>query len=142
MAVTMKNGVFWDVTPCTSCVKRHFGERIAHPFQGKRMEAIVSSETSVPTRATRRNIPEDVILHYSWCLTTSLWTDVASSARYLELPRQNIYIITTVMDVRAIVLDIWYVDGTTYTKMPQFLLLVVNNLQKDWFLINFNIWDI
>jgi hypothetical protein len=42
MAVTMKNGVFWDVT----------------------------------TRATRRNIPEDTILHYSvsggdyeeWCL--------------------------------------------------------------------------
>jgi hypothetical protein len=24
-AVTMKNGVFWDVTPCGSCKKRHFG---------------------------------------------------------------------------------------------------------------------
>jgi hypothetical protein len=24
-AVTMKNGVFWDVTPCGSCKKRNFG---------------------------------------------------------------------------------------------------------------------
>jgi hypothetical protein len=24
-AVTMKNGVFWDVAPCRSCVKRRFG---------------------------------------------------------------------------------------------------------------------
>jgi hypothetical protein len=34
----MKNGVFWDVTPCGSCKK-------------------------VLSRATRRNIPEDAILH-------------------------------------------------------------------------------
>jgi hypothetical protein len=25
MAVTMKNDVFWDVTPCGSCEKRRFG---------------------------------------------------------------------------------------------------------------------
>jgi hypothetical protein len=24
-AVTVKNGVFWDVTPCGSCKNRHFG---------------------------------------------------------------------------------------------------------------------
>jgi hypothetical protein len=24
-AVTMKNGVFWDVTPCSSCKNRHIG---------------------------------------------------------------------------------------------------------------------
>jgi hypothetical protein len=25
LAVTMKNGVFWDVTPCGSCKNRRFG---------------------------------------------------------------------------------------------------------------------
>jgi hypothetical protein len=41
----MKNAVFWDVTPCGSCKNRLFGG------------------TSVLTRATRRNTPEDDILH-------------------------------------------------------------------------------
>jgi hypothetical protein len=38
------------------------------------MEAIRSSETSVLTRATGRNIPEDVILHVSTYLPASLCT--------------------------------------------------------------------
>jgi hypothetical protein len=35
-AVTMKKGVFWDVTPCDSCKNRRFGgiERLLH--QGDR----------------------------------------------------------------------------------------------------------
>jgi hypothetical protein len=42
--VTMKNAVFLDFSPCGSCKNRHYGR------------------TSVLTRTTRRNVPEDDIL--------------------------------------------------------------------------------
>jgi hypothetical protein len=89
----LKNGVFWDVTPCGCCKNRRSGEtyRINHQGDKNRktsflrsilrllvtanavpslpilstlmMEAIRSSETSIFTRTVRRNIPGGGFLH-------------------------------------------------------------------------------
>jgi hypothetical protein len=64
----MKNGVFWDITLCGSCKNRRFGGTAkvvpSSPILATMiMEALSSPEMLVFIRATRRNIPEDTILH-------------------------------------------------------------------------------
>jgi hypothetical protein len=73
----MKNVAFWDIVPYRACANRCLGGKYRLQLQGRKisergtslsrwllkLEAILSSETSVHTSSTRRHIPEDGVLH-------------------------------------------------------------------------------
>jgi hypothetical protein len=78
----MKNGVLWDVTPCGSVCRLLITASVvpSSPILVTLVkEALNSSETSVLTSATRRNIPEDTILWTSVCsMRCYKWLDLAT----------------------------------------------------------------
>jgi hypothetical protein len=75
----MKNGVVWDVLGCLICIPCQRASDASYGYVPSSpilvtliMEALNSFETSVLTRATWRNIPEDAVL-LSHCFFSQYW---------------------------------------------------------------------
>jgi hypothetical protein len=68
---TMKNSVFWDVTPCDSYKNLRFGETYQlHHQRGKNQRLrtnLAATRNSVLTGDTRRHSLEDCIRQYPSC---------------------------------------------------------------------------
>jgi hypothetical protein len=54
-AVTMKNAVFWDVTPCGSCKNRYFRGTYRLHLQGDTNTSLPSSQRRYATRRMRKS---------------------------------------------------------------------------------------
>jgi hypothetical protein len=115
----MKNGVFWDVTPCGSCKNRRGVSRLLVTANDapsslilvtRTMNALCSSETSVLTRATRRNIPEgakhlpvhvSVYVRPSVCVSglsfLANWTDLVSPGWILRYEVHKVTLLSRLM---------------------------------------------
>jgi hypothetical protein len=84
MTVTMKNCVFWDVTPCDSCKNRRFGgiSRLVHQGDKNRCEEIplVCLRSVRPLLVTASVVPSSPIL-------VALMKEAISSSETLVLTR-------------------------------------------------------
>jgi hypothetical protein len=62
MAVTMKNGIFWDVTPCGSCKNRRFGGTYQFHQQGDKNSGTVFILSVRQSLVTANIVPSFLIL--------------------------------------------------------------------------------
>jgi hypothetical protein len=71
----------------------HTGSSLAD-FSTLKIEAIRSSETSVPTTFTRRHNPEDGILHFTTCNLREYWRNAVHALVMpsLQLPRYVLFV--------------------------------------------------
>jgi hypothetical protein len=99
MAVTMNNGVPWDVTLCGSFKNPTFRRNLAPPSSGWQnrftdsclpdMELLSSSETSDLTIPTQRGILEDAILRF---LGFPAWIPDCALTYTERLPTREYYV--------------------------------------------------
>jgi hypothetical protein len=66
--VTMKNGVFLDVTPCGSCKNRRIWGTSRLHHQGDKIRWTRNNVS----RNVRRTIPEDTILNWFWIFASNV----------------------------------------------------------------------
>jgi hypothetical protein len=57
--MTMKNGVFWDVTPCGSCKKRRFGGTWRLLHQGDKIGELGTTQLQLATDVRCEEIPSE-----------------------------------------------------------------------------------